>query len=948
MAARSSVSSRRNRRVLRISLAAQAVRRALLASAGMLALAGPAWAGTCVPAPPAPPAGTSAECDGAFTSTIFYSVDDLTLVVGGNDPASSVVVSAGDGIFLQDATSGSITLYNYADVSVSMGGVYAVNAIDIRVDGDVVLVNGGDVVLDGYGETYGGPSNYATAVVAYSYTGDIAFENLAGASIASGTDELIAYGVVGRAYGSVSMVNDGDISAYSADHLAVGMLAIAENGDAYAANNGTIAADGDGAFRSAGILVLAYNGDATGVNTGSISVSSAGANAQGLAAVATYGLAIADNSGDIAAYGALASFGLVATGADAALYNSGDVVTGSDQNATALRARATDGYALVDNSGSASASAGGGYDAFGIAALGYYGSSTYNLGAVSAEVGGATGKATGIYAQSLLGDVYVYNGGDVVASGGAYAVGVDLLAGGTATLVNAGSISAQGGAVSSYAVRSGASDDSILNTGDIVGSISTGDGDDSLANGGRIDLSNAFIDFGTGINAFSSTGTVYVDGSSAIYMGGAFAFASDGLVDFRDGATDDTLYLSGNLAGDGYLAFDVDGADATADQFYIAGDVDSASTSTVDIALLDLPADGSSFEVPLIHVSGDSDAGNFVLGEVANPTGSLLDMSFSLVGDVDASNASDDVYSLRAQVLGLGETGLVAAAVAPGVQVLLHSVVGTLAQRDAALGGTKGRRFGAFARVYRNQGTLDLGEGELSQRNSGGETGFDFAGTQRFSAGLLFGKANADQGLKGGNARDSIDGDVTGAFGTMRLPRGIYADLSHRRLKFSARMQTPDGIVTTSGVAETSNAESGYKWKSRHGLVLEGQYQVTRTRLASLDMDGTVVEFRSKPELSVVSRLGLSATKYFEPVPGGTLWDVHANANFIRESGGKSDYRVADSVEGSTDIGGNSTLVEIGFTGRRGLLLMFGGLSWQDGGALKNFFGGQLGAKYTW
>jgi hypothetical protein len=30
------------------------------------------------------------------------------------------------------------------------------------------------------------------------------------------------------------------------------------------------------------------------------------------------------------------------------------------------------------------------------------------------------------------------------------------------------------------------------------------------------------------------------------------------------------------------------------------------------------------------------------------------------------------------------------------------------------------------------------------------------------------------------------------------------------------------------------------------------------------------------------------------------------------------------------------------------LLLMFGGLSWQDGGALQNFIGGTLGAKYTW
>jgi hypothetical protein len=931
-----------------MSRAAQAVRRALFVGAGLVALGGPAWAGTCVPAPPAPPAGTSAECDGAFNATIFYSVDDLTLVVGGNDPATAVVVARGDRNVVQGAPRGGAWGNNYADVIHALGGVYAVNAIDVRVDGDVLLVNGGDLVLDGNGETYGAPSNYATAVVAYSYTGDVAFENLAGAGIDAYTDTLIAYGVVGRAYGSISMVNDGDISAYSAGNLAMGMLAIAENGDAYAANGGNISADGDGPNRSAGIFVLAYYGDATGVNTGDIAVSSVASNAQGLAAVATYGLATASNDGNIDAQGALASFGLVATGADAVLYNTGSVYTGSTQNATALRARATAGYALLDNGGDASAVAGDGYDAYGISTLGYLGSDTFNSGDVSAEVAGTTGTATGIYASSALGDVYVYNEGTIIASGGAYAIGVDMAAAGSASLVNTGSIVAQGGAVASYAIRSGAGDDSIQNIGDIAGSISTGDGDDTLVNGGRIDLSNAFIDLGIGNNAFSSTGTVAVDGSSAISMGGAFDFNNNGLVDFRDGSVGDTLYLAGNLAGDGYLAFDASGVDGTADQLYVGGDVASASISTVDVALLDLPADGSSFEVPLIHVSGDSTAGNFVLGEVANPTGSLLDMSFSLVGDVDASNASDDIYSLRGQVLGLGETGVIAAAVAPGVQVLLHSVVGSLAQRDAVLGDAQPGRFGVFARVYRNQGTLDLGEGELSQRNSGGETGFDFAGSQRFSAGLLLGRAKADQGLKGGSASDAIEGDVTGAFGTMRLPRGIYADLSHRRLKFDARMQTPDGIVTTSGVAETSNAEGGYKWKSQHGLVLEGQYQVTRTRLASLEMDGTLVEFRSKPELSVVSRLGLSATKYFKPVPGGTLWEMHANANFIRESGGRNDYEVANSIEGSTDIGGNSTLLEVGFTGRRGLLLMFGGLSWQDGGALKNFFGGQLGAKYTW
>jgi hypothetical protein len=563
-------------------------------------------------------------------------------------------------------------------------------------------------------------------------------------------------------------------------------------------------------------------------------------------------------------------------------------------------------------------------------------------------------------------------------------VGVELDAYGTGTLYNQGSISASGGALASLAVLSGASDDSIHNFGDLAGAIATGDGDDLLlnlaggswtasgdsdfgngddgiANAGRIDLSDAFIDLGaaTVANYFDNQGVLGIAGAAnAIDMGGAFAFVNDGLLDFQDGAADDVLTIVGDFAGDGTIAFDVSGLAGTADLLYIDGDVAAARASTVDIALLDFPGDSSSFEIPLIHVSGDSTAGNFVLGTVDDGGAGLLDVGFSLVPDIDASNATDDVYSLRMELLGLGTTGAIAAAAAPGMQVLMHAVVGTLAQRNAAIGDAPTGRFGAFARVYRNRGTICpghssdiIGDGSdlcFEQRNSGGETGFDFAGNEKFSFGLLLGKAGADQKLQSGGARSDIEGDVKGAFGTMRLPRGIYADLSHRKVEFEVNLQTPAGPLRTTGVAQTSNAESGYKWKSKNGLVVEGQYQIMRTRLLSVGPVGSGLEFASRPDLSTISRLGLSVTKYFKPGPSGTLWEVHANGNFIRESHAKNEYLIGDDLEGSTDLGGNSSLVEVGFTGRRGLLLMFGGLSWQNGGALENFVGATLGARYTW
>jgi hypothetical protein len=955
---------------------ARAVRLALATSASLLALAGAAQAGTCLPA--VPTTGDTVECDGIFAGTIAYAVDDLTLVVGSNDPATAVTTVGSDGISLDDNVGGTLSLFNYGDVTSDMANVYGVNAIDVRADGDVYVLNAGDVVLLGDGETYAAPNYYATAIVAYSDYGDAVVVNGATGSIYSHTDNLVAYAIVARGFnGAASAVNHGDLDVSSDNNIAVGMLAIGETGDAYVGNTGNIVVSGGGPLRSAGGFALAYVGDATVSNSGDIAVVTSASNAQGMAAVANNGYAFAYNAGSISADGALASFGLVAVGVDAGLDNRGSVITTGSQDATALRARATLGYALLDNSGDAVAVAGDGYAAFGISVASAYGSEAYNSGSASGEVAGATGSAIGVYLLSNYGDAYLRNDGDVSASGGAYAIGLDMLAYGNGLLVNYGSISAANGAVASLAVRSGASDDLLENHGDLTGGLATGDGDDLLlnlpgaswsaggnsdfgdgddgvANGGTINLSDAFIDLGAATtgNYFDNQGTLTVDGAAnRIDMGGAYAFGNAGLIDFHDGAADDVLRIAGDFAGDGHLLVDVSGLDNSADLLYVEGDVAPTAANIVDVALLDLPADGSSLDIPLVYVAGDSTAGNFNLGTVSYAAAGLLDFDFSLVPSIDASNATDDVWSLRTELLGLGETGAIAAALAPGVQVLMQSVVGRLAQRNAVLGDAPPGRFSAWARVYRNRGTINPGGGDnlaFDQRNSGGETGFDFAGSKKFSVGLLLGKAGADQSLASGGADSKVEGDIKGAFGTMRLPRGVYADLSHRKLTFDVEMQTPNGPLRTSGVAETTNAETGYKWKSKNGLVLEGQYQTMRTRLVSVGPIGTGAQFASKPDLSTITRLGLSATKYFKPGPTGTLWEVHANANLIREFHARNEFLIADAVEGSTDLGGTSSMLEIGFTGRRGLLLMFGGITWQDGGPLQNFIGGALGAKYTW
>jgi hypothetical protein len=140
--------------------------------------------------------------------------------------------------------------------------------------------------------------------------------------------------------------------------------------------------------------------------------------------------------------------------------------------------------------------------------------------------------------------------------------------------------------------------------------------------------------------------------------------------------------------------------------------------------------------------------------------------------------------------------------------------------------------------------------------------------------------------------------------------------------------------------------------------------QITNTKLVSLDSltfgDSYVPpggrmaaaaadppEFENDADLSSVKRVGWDVRKKFKTKPG-TLWELHATMNRIRETGGRNSFVVNNALEGSTDIGGDSSLIDVGFTARRGLLLFYGAVTWQDGGALLNFFGAQLGAKYTW
>jgi hypothetical protein len=354
--------------------------------------------------------------------------------------------------------------------------------------------------------------------------------------------------------------------------------------------------------------------------------------------------------------------------------------------------------------------------------------------------------------------------------------------------------------------------------------------------------------------------------------------------------------------------------------------------------------------------------------------------SFSLVSHL--STTSPDQFSLRVG-MGVDRDGAIAADLPAGVQLLINDVVGSWHKRQGGYDDQGGKKYSLWGRLYQNKGrvdpdfesdSMDDADFDFNQKNYGGEAGFDFAPTGKWNFGIMLGKANADQDLRVGLGTTKIDGTVAGGYGTFHLPRGFYFDLSHRRLSFDAVVHTAHGNLLASGRAEATNAESGYSFNF-HGFVFEGQLQVTHTKLVSLDNlvggdsgggsytpPGALAkgmstmaaaapaqspEFDNDADLATTTRAGWDMRKKYTSA-AGTQWEWHATLNRIRTVGGENAFEVTDGIGGKTDIGGDSSLLDIGFTARRGLLLMYGAVTRQDGGALQNFSGVQFGAKYTW
>jgi outer membrane autotransporter protein len=786
----------------------------------------------------------------------------------------------------------------------------------------------------------------------------------------------------------------------------------------------TALADSYGAANATGISGSIYYGSVGVTNAGAITATATadGHSDIGDAAFATgvllsnsspiYGATttLSNSSGGViaanaSAYSLAQAEGVSISGADVDVTSAGSIsataTADSDYGtalATGLYAYGSDVTVSLGASSVINATAGA-YEGTAIG-LSVYGDivTASNAGAINAQFNGAGGNTYGAVISSS-GDVSFTNSGHITATDADYAVGVELNSTSVTTLINSGAITASSTAAGSIAVLTGDSTDSIDNTGTINGALLTnggndtlnnnvggiwnvigdsttfGSGDDTINNAGTIRLADSSISLGsydTLGNTFLNSGTITVSGDSSIDMGtgpdtvlpslNPNPFANSGTIDFRNGVVTDTLTVLGDWAGSGDVWFDVSGLHGTGDQLYIDGNVTAGSVTSVDVNMLDLPTTASS-EIPVVFVSGDSTAGSFVLGDVhfnQNTSFLTLDFGVSLLSDIDASNATPDVFSVAVAVTGLSDNGTLAASFAPGVQSLMNSQVGTWRERMGAINESSKHGLSLWTRFFQDKGTVDpihtadnFGQGgnfAFNQKNSGMEVGADFAFSDEFSAGLLLGKAEARQNLEGdGVGSSKINGDTVGVYGTWISQSGFYLDGSYRRMNFDARLDSAAGETRTKGKADTFNFELGYDWILDGGLKIEPQLQYSRTKVSDVDtLTGALTGFNPESGNSSRARLGVLLTKDFKASAGGTVWSPYVAVSAVREFDGKNGFIINNNFSGETSTEGTSALVEGGLAVQVGKLSVFGGLNWQDGGALKSVVGGELGVRYTW
>jgi hypothetical protein len=556
------------------------------------------------------------------------------------------------------SATGNVDLSSSGSISAT---VYDGNALGISAyaaAGDVDINNSGTITANNtyYGNAFG--------TNGFAALGDVTQTNSSGIS---------AYAYYGSAFGMAGYAVAGDVSLDNATAgtiqatanygNAFGLNAYALAGDVIVTNSGSVGATSyEGA--AIGLYGYAAAGDSNITNSSTINVQADNGLADGIFAAGT--TVEVSNPGDITSVGYGWTAGIEVDAGDASITNAGTIsATGNTGKTFGIYATVANGL-TIGNAGS-------------IDAIGYAGIAT----GIQARAGGAitvsstgdisvgdltqTTTATGIYAanSNAGSNIQVTNGGDIAVYGGD-AAGINVFATGTGSsglFSNTGTIYAEAsngssggnGAMGALVVADGSA--TISNGGSITtesagssyGAVAVSlNGDSNVTNAGDISVSSSALKYNShsaGIVSQSNYGAAHAASTGDITVDAKYA---TGIV--ANGYTGATIVNSGSISVDGKYA---NGAMAYASN----GDasVTNAATGVVH-AYSSSPNGGPFIAIGLASRSSTGNASISNAGSVyaEGQNGGTGARAYSEYGDASVVNSGDiHAYGYGGQGLGV-------------------------------------------------------------------------------------------------------------------------------------------------------------------------------------------------------------------------------------------------------------------------------------------------------
>jgi hypothetical protein len=907
---------------------------------------------------------------GSIYASGAYAYGALSLAFAGDSDvtnAGDIVVNSVGGLYasgygvVSSSQNGTAGATNTGSISVTTNALAPI-ARGIDATGvDVEVVNRGAI------EVFSG--KYSRGISAVASAGDVDVRNT-GSVYVGGANNKYSYGVAGISTdGDVRITNGagGTVGVYDSGSIAVGLLGTSVYDNVEIVNAGDVSALADGASLAAGVYASSDNNDVTVVNRGTIGAEALGSAIGVLSNIGGDDELSVDNRGAITT-SSLAASGGVATGIEGSSLAGGDVL---------LRNRGT-----IESTATGS-------DAFGIAGIVAGGGelTLANTASGSITATAVDGDAVGLYGSLTDSDVVVNNAGTITVSstyGAADAIRIVDAGGGfsagNASITNSGSIT---GAI----VTAGGDDRMVNQRGGVWSVAGTGSdfgaGNDSFSNarGATLELADAGIAFGSGRNRFDNVGTLRISGASFIDMTdgsataanaalvrprGAEGFSNNGIIDFLDGAADDSLTIVGGFGGHGSINLDVSLDGKANDQLFVQGGIGNGTRQRVNVALLDgLPRSSDlGTELELVRVSGDTSPTAFVAGEVLGVSPrDFLSMGMTLSSQPDASaraggSGSSYMLSVETYVSGLNAAGVLASSAALGVDSLMTSTAGSRHDRHYATAGLTPLRtiVQPWVRGFDDQGGMSpdhlsgnfgqLSSSRLSQDNSGTEMGMELLAPNGFRFGSVFAKSEGRQYLVDDRGMDMIRGSTVGLYGTWVAPSGFYVDGSWRTMQFESRIDSVGGLQHSEGNAFSSALEVGHVWKLGNGLELAPRLQYTQTTIDGLQFQGDRATFQGQDAVWKRARAGMSLSKTFDAA--GWQWSPYGEVSVNRTLEGLATYAINDDYFGNVAAEGASALLKLGLDAQKGRLSWGGGFNWLDGRNFDGTFGGQMRLRYSW